>query len=326
MKSLWTRAARLGVLAVAAATLQFAPARAQDNYPSGTIRFVCAFPAGSGADVLVRYFADKVSKLANATIIVENRPGAASNIAAEYTARSKPDGHTMFVHSGNSIAGNMHMFRRPPINVVTDLQTIATINKQAFMITVRNDHPAKNLQELTAILKEKGAKGSYAVNATSGMVLAEEYKQKAGLETVQVRYGSSAESVNDMMSGQVDFGAHDPVFGLAQIRAGRWRALAIGSGQRMEGMPEIPTLKEQGVHVDQLGWWGVMVPKGTPKPIVDKINGWFNQVLKTDETKQFITNQGGDVYITTPDEAQALMARTVDEWKGLVEIAKIPVQ
>jgi tripartite-type tricarboxylate transporter receptor subunit TctC len=326
MKSLWTKAARVTVLALAAATLQLAPARAQDGYPNQTIRFVCAFPAGSGADVLVRYFADKVAKIANATIIVENRPGAASNIAAEYTARSKPDGHTMFVHSGNSIAGNMHMFRRPPINVVTDLQTIATINKQAFLITVRKDHPAKDLKELTAMMKQKGANGSYAVNATSGMVLAEAYKQKAGLETLQVRYGSSAESVNDMMSGQVDFGAHDPVFGLSQIRAGRWRALAIGSGERMEGMSDIPTLKEQGYDIDQLGWWGVMVPKGTPRPIVDKINGWFNEVLKTEETKQFITTQGGDVFITTPDEAQALMAKTVDEWKELVAIAKIPVQ
>jgi tripartite-type tricarboxylate transporter receptor subunit TctC len=328
MKVLWRKAACAVALAAAAISVQLAPGtvRAADEYPSQNIRFVCAFPAGSGADVLVRYFADKVSKLAGATVIVENRPGAASNIAAEYTARSKPDGYTMFVHSGNSIAGNMHMFRKPPINVVTDLQTIATINKQAFMITVRKDSPVQSLRELTATLKQKGPNGSYAVNATSGMVLAEVYKQKEGLETVQVRYGSSAESVNDLLSGAVDFGSHDPVFALAQVRAGRLRVLAIGSGQRMEGTPEIPTMAEQGVPIDQLGWWGVMVPKGTPRPVVDKINGWFNQVLKTEETKQFVTNQGGDVFISTPEEAQALMANTVDEWKELVAIAKIPQQ
>jgi len=328
MKHLWRKAVRFGALALTVASLQgvAGPARAADEYPSQNIRFICAFPAGSGADVLVRYFADKVGKLAGATIIVENRPGAASNIAAEHTARSKPDGYTLFVHSGNSIAGNMHMFRKPPINVLTDLQTIATINKQAFMITVRKDSPVQTLQELTELLKKKGAEGSYAVNATSGMVLAEVYKQKAGLETVQVRYGSSAESVNDMLSGAVDFGAHDPVFALAQVRAGRFRVLAIGSGQRMEGTPDIPTMAEQGVQIDQLGWWGVMVPKGTPKPIVDKINGWFNEALKTEETKQFVTNQGGDVFISTPEESQKLMERTVEEWRDLVQIAKIPQQ
>jgi tripartite-type tricarboxylate transporter receptor subunit TctC len=328
MKVMLRKAAHITALAVAALAVQLTGVSAQgaDNYPSQTIRFVCAFPAGSGADVLVRYFAEKVSKVAGATIIVENRPGAASNIAAEYTARSKPDGHTIFVHSGNSIAGNMHILKKPPINVVTDLQTVATTHSQPFMITVGYNSPIKSLRELTEVLKQKGAKGSYAVNATSGMVLAESYKQKAGLETLQVRYGSSGESLNDLTSGALDFGAHDPAFSLAQLRNKRLRILAVGMAQRMQAAPDIPTMAEQGVAIDQVGWWGAMVAKGTPKPIIDKINGWFNEVLKTEDAKQFLVEQGGDVFISTPEEAQALMAKTVDEWKELVAIAKIPQQ
>jgi tripartite-type tricarboxylate transporter receptor subunit TctC len=328
MKSLFKAAKHIACAAVLMAGAQFAvqPARAQAAYPSEIIHFICAFPAGSGADVLVRYFADKVAKVSGATIVVENKPGAMSNIAAEYTARAKPDGYTIFVHSGNSIAGNMWILKKPPIDVVTDLETIATVNKQPFMFAVRKDSPIQNMAELTALLKEKGDKGSYAVNATSGKVLAEVYKQVAGLETVSVQYKTAMESLNDLTSGAMDFGSYDPVFGMAQLRADRIRVLGVGSAERMKGAPDLPTLKEQGIDIDQLGWWGAMVPKDVPRPIVEKINGWFNEVLAQPDTEKFLADQGGDAYVTTPDEAQALMVKTVDEWKDYVEIAKIPQQ
>ncbi|WP_309083567.1 tripartite tricarboxylate transporter substrate binding protein [Chelativorans sp.] len=328
MKRLLNGSLRMAAAGLLFGAAQLLPAQAiaQDDYPSQTIHFICAFPPGSGADVLVRYFADKVSKVAGQTVVVENKPGAMSNIAAEYTVRAKPDGYTMFVHSGNSIAGNMHILKNPPFDVAKDLRTVATINKQAFMITVRKDSPYQNLQQLTEAMKEKGENGSYAVNATSGRVLAEQYKQLAGLDTVAVQYKSSADSLNDMMSGAVDFGAHDPVFALGQIREGRWRALAIGSGERMKGVPDVPTFKEQGINIDQLGWWGVMVPAGTPDEIANKINGWFNEVLAQPDTQKFLADQGGDPFVSTPEEAQALMERTVEEWETLVEIAQIPQQ
>lgn len=299
---------------------------ARAAYPDQTITFVCAFPAGSGADVLVRYFADRVAKVSGATIIVENKPGALSNIAAEYTARSKPDGHTIFVHSGNSIAGNMWIMKKPPIDVVTDLMTIATVNKQAFMIAVAKDSPYKDLKELTAAMKQKGDAGSYAVNATSGKVLAEVYKQITGLTTVDVQYKTASDSLNDITSGAVDFGSYDPVFALAQMRQGRLRILGVGAADRIKGAGDIPTFKEQGYDIDQLGWWGVMVAKGTPDDVVTTINGWFNTVLAQPDAQKFLADQGGEAYITTPAEAQALMAQTVTEWKEYVRIAKIPQQ
>ena len=323
----WLR--NLAIVTIAGVLLGAAPfgvAQAHNSYPSRTITFVCAFPAGSGADVLVRYFADKVAKLAGQAVIVENKPGAMSNIAAEYTARAKPDGHTIFVHAGNAIAGNMWLLKKPPIDVTRDLNTLATINKQAFMITVRKDSPYQTLADLTVAMKQKGENGSYAVNTTSGKVLVEEYKQKVGLNTIVVQYKSAPDSLNDMVSGQVDFGVHDPVFALSQIRAGRWRALAVGSAERMAGAPDVPTFKEQGIDIVQLGWWGAMVPANVPADVTATINGWFNEILARPETKTFLEQQGGDVYIATPDQAQALMVSTVAQWKGLVEVAKIPQQ
>lgn len=317
---------RRTALGLAGAALLVPGAAFAQAYPSKTISFICAFPAGSGADVLVRYFADKVASVSGATIIVENKPGAAGNIAAEFTARAPTDGYTVFVHSGNSTAGNMWLLKNPTINPSTDLQTIATVNKQAFMLTVRADSPYQNLADLVADQKPKGDGGSYAVNATSGRVMAEEFKLLAGLKTVPVQYGTAADSVNDMMAGHVDFGAHDPVFALSQIRAGRWRALALGSADRLAGIPDIPTFKEQGYDIDQLGWWGVMVPDGVPAEIVATLNGWFNQVLATDDAKEFLAKQGGEAYISTPEEAQKLMEDTVVQWKRLVEVAQLPAQ
>lgn len=324
----WLRriAQATAALAMLAAAQVTSVTAARAAYPEQTITFICAFPAGSGADVLVRYFADKVAKTANATVIVENKPGALSNIAAEYTARSKPDGYTIFVHSGNSIAGNMWIMKKPPIDVVTDLKTIATVNKQAFVIAVAKDAPYKDLKELTAAMKEKGESGSYAVNATSGKVLAEVYKQITGLNTVAVQYKTASESLNDITSGAVDFGSYDPVFALAQQREGRLRILGVGAAERIKGAADIPTFKEQGYDIDQLGWWGVMVAKDTPDDIVNTINGWFNTVLATPETQKFLADQGGEAYISTPADAQALMAQTVKEWEEYVRIAKIPQQ
>lgn len=321
-----TRRRALALALGGAALLAPGLAFAQGTYPSKNISFICAFPAGSGADVLVRFFAEKVAAVSGHTVIVENKPGAAGGIASQFTARAPADGHTIFVHSGNSVAGNMWLMKNPPVDAAKDLQTIATVNKQAFMVTVRKDSPYQTLADLVADQKAKGDKGSYAVNATSGRVLAEEFKQLAGLQTVPVSYGTASDSVNDMLSGQVDFGVHDPVFALSQVRGDRFRVLALGAAERLKGIPDIPTFKEQGYDIDQLGWWGAMVPAGVPADIVTTINGWFNAVLAEDATKEFLMKQGGDPYISTPEESQKLMEETITEWKRLVEVAKIPVQ
>ncbi|MBP1845797.1 tripartite-type tricarboxylate transporter receptor subunit TctC [Rhizobium petrolearium] len=313
----------LMVLAAAAA-LTPAGAFAQDAYPNGQITFICAFPAGSGADVLVRFFADKFAKVSGQTVIVENKPGAAGNIAAQYTARVKPDGYTIYVHSGTSTAANMSLFKNPPIDVVKELQTTSFINKQAFMFVVAYDSPIKDMKDLTAMLKQKGANASYATAATSGKVLGEVYKQVAGVEPVEVSFKDAKDSLNDMLSGAIDYGVHDPVFALSQANEKRMRILATGSPVRLKSIPDIPTAKEQGYDIDQLGWWGSFVPKATPQPIVARINALFNEILEQPDTVAFLGKFGGDVYIGTPDEGQALLAKTVDEWKTYVALAKIP--
>ena len=311
---------------VLAAAMAAVPAQAQE-YPSQDIRFICGFPAGSGADVLVRYFGEKVRQAANRTIIVENKVGAAGNIAAVYTARSKPDGHTVYVHAASAIAANMHLFKAPPIDAGKDLQIVAGINKQPFMVVVAANSPYQTLAELTEAMKKKGDKASYAQSNTSGKVMGELYKRATGIQAVEVPYRTANDALNDFASGTIDYGTVDPVFALSQARAGRLRMLAVSTSHRMQAVPELPTMTEAGVPgVELLTWFAVMVPSATPRPIVNKLNKWFNDVLATEETKKFLNSFGGDPFITTPDDGQALFRQGIKDWEGFVKMAKIEPQ
>jgi tripartite-type tricarboxylate transporter receptor subunit TctC len=300
------------------------PARADDDYPSRTVTFVCAFPAGSGADVQVRFFADKVAALSGATVIVENKVGAAGNIAAQYTARSKPDGYTIFVHSGSTIAANMSLFKNPPVDVVKELRIAATTNTQAFLLTVRTAAPWKTARELTAHLKQKGASASYATTSTPGKVMGALYKEATGIQAVEVPYRTGPDTVNDMTSGAVDYGLLDPVFALGQMRQGRFRILAVSTGERMKSLPDIPTMTEEGVKMDEVIWWGAMVPAATPEAIVQKINDWFRQAVASPEAKKFLDSFGADPLTLTPADGQKLFVKAAADWKEYVRIAKIP--
>jgi tripartite-type tricarboxylate transporter receptor subunit TctC len=260
-------------------------------------------------------------------VIVENKVGAAGNIAAEYTARAKPDGYTVHVHAGSAVAANQHLFKRRPFDAVKDLQVVATINQQPFMVVVPVNSPYKTLAELTEAMKRKGDKASYAQSNTTGKVMGDLYRQATGITAVEVPYRTANDSVNDFTSGRLDYGMMDPVFALSQARAGRLRMLAVSTPHRMQAVPELPTMTEAGTPgVEMMGWFAAMVPSATPRTAIDKLNRWFNTVLATEDAKKFLNQFGGDPYISTPEEGQARLAKDVKDWEHFVKIAKIDPQ
>jgi tripartite-type tricarboxylate transporter receptor subunit TctC len=300
---------------------------AQQQYPAQDIHFICVTPPGTGADVFVRYFAEKIRPLAGRTIIVENRAGAGGIIAMEYAARAKPDGYTVLLHAGGAVAGSKWLFKKPPFADAGEaLQVVATINRQAFMIAVDAKTPYQSISDLTAAIKPKGDKASYFTTSHTGTVMGELYKAATGVKALEVGYKSASDALNDLASGALDFSVNEPVFSLSQHRAGRMRILGVSTGQRLRSAPELPTMAEQGVAMDFNIWWAAMVPAGTPRAIVDQLHEWFVQVVASPETEKFLENFGGDPLIESVEAGQARLLKDIELWKDYTTVAKIPPQ
>jgi tripartite-type tricarboxylate transporter receptor subunit TctC len=316
---------RAAALALAALSLSGSDARAQ-SYPAQDVQFICGFAAGSGADIIVRYFADKMRPLMNRTIVVQNKPGALGNIATEFVARAKPDGYTIYVTGANSVAANMHVFKKPPVDAGNALRIAATINKATMMLAVAADAPWKTMPELTAAMKQKGDKASYGFANPTSKVLGAMYKEKAGLQAVEVAYRTGADYLNELYSGKIDYAVVDNIQGMTQSRAGRMRLLAVGAGERMQAAPEIPTLTEFGYPMNIRSWWAALVPAATPQPIVDQLNAWFSQVVESPEARTFLHGIASDPWVSKPDEAQAYFLQQIKDWGDYVRVAKIEPQ
>jgi tripartite-type tricarboxylate transporter receptor subunit TctC len=311
------------ISAVALITMLVGGACAQE-YPSRDIHLVVGFPPGTGADIIVRYLGEKLRLAAQQTVVVENKPGANSNIATEYVARSKPDGYTIYPFSATTVAASMHLYKNPPVDVGKALEIAATISKLPFMLVVDAKSPYQNVAELTRAMKAKGANASYATGAVPGTIMGALYNQMAGLQAVEVPYRNVADALGEMQSGKIDYGMFDPIFALAQMRQGTIRVLAVSMGERSQVVPDIPTMKESGVPMDLASWWGAIVPVGVPKPIVQKISGWFSQIVDTDETRKFLAVSGAEPFNRTPEEANAMFQAAIPEWGEYVRAAKIP--
>lgn len=315
----------LATLTACGLALMAGPSFAQDKpYPSETIHLITGFPAGSGSDVLVRYLGKELADLTHTTVVVENKTGAAGNIGSEYVARAKPDGYTVYIHAASSIAANMHLFKTPPIDVVKDLKVAATINQQAFMLIVPKDSPYQTVKELVAGLEEKGDQGNYAISNTTGRVMGRLLAEATGLTTEEISYQTDLEIVNDMKSSTIDFAMMNPVFSLAQVRAGNARVLAVSTPERIKAAPEYPTFGEAGYpSLVMLSWFAALVPSATPEPIIEKLNVYFNEILVRPETEKFLNENGGDAFISTPKEGQDLLVQQVEDWRGYVAAAGI---
>jgi len=299
------------------------PAAAEENYPSRDVYFLCSFPAGSGADVLVRFFANKISQEIGRTVVVENKPGAGGMLALTYLAQAKPDGYTILLDGGNAVAINANLLKNPPIDAGRDIRVAATLNRMPFLLAVSGTSPYKNLTELTEAMKKAGPEATYAYSSPFAKVIGESYKVAANLKTVDVAYKSIVDSLNDIASGSIDFAIFDPVQGLARQKDGKLKILAISTASRTHATGDLPTFREQGLDVDLSGWWAALVPAGTPGPIVEKINAWFKNISDDGDVRTFLANAGADSFHLSASEANAFYLEEIVSWGRLVEMAKI---
>jgi tripartite-type tricarboxylate transporter receptor subunit TctC len=303
----------------------FAHTLPAQEYPVREIRSICNFAAGSGADIIVRYYSDQLAKLAGRPVVVENKPGAQGSIASAFVAKSAPDGYTIHITPASStLASAPHIFKQLPYDPIKDFATVTTINSLAFVVAVDAAKPVRTIQELIQVLKQKPGHGFYGTQSNSGQIAAELFKTSAGLKTEYVPFKVTGEAFTNLLSGQIDFMSVDATWARSQAKV---RILAVTAAKRAGAMPEIPTLAEAGVPgVDIEPWWGVVVPAGTPRPIIDKLAGWFNQITTSEATRQFLARAALDPFPGSPEQMAALLKTEVERWGEFVKLAKIQPQ
>jgi tripartite-type tricarboxylate transporter receptor subunit TctC len=317
------KAAFMAVSLLAAAT----PAHAQ-SYPTRPITVIVGLPAGSGGDVVARFYADKLSQLAGKPVIVENRPGMILSAGADAVAKAPPDGYTILITSvTSSHAANLFNFKKLPYDPIKDFTPVATLQKSYFILMVREQAPWKNVAELTVAMKAKGDKASYGYGAPPALASAELYKARAGLQAIGSPYNTSMASLPEMFSGEIDFQFIDSTAGTPLLQGGKVRGLAVSSGQRVPGV-DLPTMAEAAniPEFDIAPVWGVLLPAGTPQPIVAKLEAWFGQISQMDTTRQYISTTHAAPFAGNAKALADFIPKEIEKWRELAKLAKIEPQ
>ncbi|MGZ5836233.1 MAG: Bug family tripartite tricarboxylate transporter substrate binding protein [Xanthobacteraceae bacterium] len=298
-------------------------ALAQSNYPNRDIHVVVGYSPGSGPDLTTRSVAEALRKASGQNVVVENRPGALTNIAAQAVAHAKPDGYTIFVTAGNStFAANPWLFKDLPFDPVKDFTPVTSLLKTPFLFAVPLGSPINSVSELTAMLKAKQGRAKYAYANSISLAAAELYKVRTGVVATGVSYKSIIDSHAALAAGEVDFFIADVTF------KEKAKMLALTVAQRTPVLPQIPSSVEAGLKDFDLGaWWGVWLPPGAPQDIVDKLAGWIDAFVASDENREYTFFRGNEPWVGVHGEA--LRQYTVDEirkWGDAIKSAKIEPQ
>jgi len=320
------RGVRLIVVAMLACVLAGTGRASAQDYPSRPIHVFIGFPAGSGADILGRYFTAKLADMSGQSVIVENKPGANANIAVGLVANAKPDGHSVLFVANSNMAGSRFLFKNLPFDTVKDFVPAASFARIAFVLTVAANSPIKNVAELTAYLKSR-SKNRYGVTNQMAILSTAYYQQVAGFDATLVQYRTAPEALPDVENGTLDFMIMDGTFAVGPIKAGKIRALAVTTAERIPTLPDVPTMMEAGVpNYEFSPWWGAYLPANTPQAIVAKFGGWLNQVAKTDETKAFLERIASVPMHDDSKAADARLKADIEKWAPIVTAAKIEPQ
>jgi tripartite-type tricarboxylate transporter receptor subunit TctC len=314
--------------AMAAALLGFCGFAHAQNYPTRDMRVVVGLPAGSGGDVVARFYADQLSKLAGKPVIVENKPGMILSIGADTVAKAPPDGYTILITSvTSSHAANLYNFKKLPYDPIKDFTPVATLQRSYFILMVRAEAPWQTVAELTEAMKKKGDKASYGYGAPPALASAELYKARAGLSAVGIPYKTSIASLPEMFSGEIDFQFIDSTAGTTLLQSGKVRGLAVTTGQPVPGV-DLPTMAEAaGIpEFDIAPVWGVLLPAGTPAPIVARLESWFAEISRMDATRQYIASTHAAPFPGGAKDLAEFLPKEIKRWGELAKLAKIQPQ
>jgi tripartite-type tricarboxylate transporter receptor subunit TctC len=299
-----------------------------DDYPSRPVRLIVPLGAGGPADLVARYLAQQLSERMKASFVVENRPGASGIIGTGEAAKATPDGYTLLVVASPHI--NLEVLSHNKSYVLMrDFVAVAPCFSTDAVMVVSNSVPAKTVQEFIALAKSKPGQLTFASSGpgSNKHLGGELFKLLTGTDILHVAYKSSTGARNDVVGGHVDM-MFDEVPSVApNVLAGQVRALGVTGKKRSPALPDIPTVAEAGVPgYEHTGWFGIMVPAGTPQPIVEKLNTEIRAIVDDPQVKAFWQKQGTDAMSMTPKEFDAFLHAEIEKWAKVVKAANIKLE
>jgi tripartite-type tricarboxylate transporter receptor subunit TctC len=313
---------REAIVGCGVAMLTALPAVAEVAYPSRTIKMIVPYPAGGTTDFLGRLVAEQLKTGLGATVIVENKPGAATTLGAEQVARAEPDGHTLLMATSTTLAINRALYKKLPYDPVKDFTPIALVAGVPFALIVNPQLPAKTLSEFIAYAKSTpGLAYGSAGNGSPQHLGAEMLKAAAGIDIRHVPYRGSVPAMLDVIAGHIPFMVVDLQPALQQIREGKVRVLGVTTLKPVAAAPEIPTLAEAGLPGFELvAWQGVVAPAGMPRAIVDQLAAQIAKLIADPATREKLTTIALEpLPPSTPDSFAGYIKTEVDRWAPIVK-------
>jgi tripartite-type tricarboxylate transporter receptor subunit TctC len=312
---------------VAAFTLALACGSASAAYPDKPVRVIVGFPAGSTGDLIVRILGPRLSQGLGQPVIVENRPGAGSSIAAEAVAHAAPDGHTLLLSTTANVI-NPSLYPNLRFSFVKDLAPVSLLAEAPSVLIARADLPARTVKDLIAAAAAAPGKFSYGSsgNGTFTHLYGEAFNQAAQVQLTHVPYKGSAQALTDVVAGRVDLAFTPAAPVLAQIQAGRVKALAVIGRQRMAALPQVPTFAEAGIaDFDAALWFGLHAPAGTPGAVIDRLAAELRKVLADPEVRRQLNDQTVEPIAGTPARFAGIIASESARWAKVIATAGIKV-
>lgn len=315
-------------LAFAGATLALAFAASAQDYPTRSVTLLVPYAAGGPTDTVARVLAQAMTKPMGQTVVVENRPSAGGIVGGQVVKNAKPDGYMLLLHH-IGMATIPTLYRQPGFNPLTDFEYVGLVNEVPMTIIGKPGLPPKDLKELIAYMKANKEKVSYAnagIGAAShlcGML----FMSAIQTDVLTVPYKGTGPAMNDLVGGQVDIMCDQTTSTTGQIKGGKVKVYGVTSEKRVSSLPDVPTLAEQGLKGAEVGiWHGVYAPKGTPKPVIDKLVKSLQEALADPAVKQKFTDLGAVTYGAdrqTPQALQQHLKAEIDKWAPIIKKAGV---
>ena len=296
---------------------------AQAGWPAKPVRIVVPYPPGGANDILARVVSEKLSGAIGQPVLVENRPGAGAVVGTEHVVRSAPDGYTFLMAASGPIVFNPALMSKLSYNPLRDLAPVSIVGSFPLVLAVRDDFPARNIKDLVQYTQANPNQSAYSHPTTSFQLVMEWLKTRTGLKGIHVPYQGSAPSVNAVLTGEVQMTLIDTGPIAPMLQAGRVRALAVTSDQRLSNYPAVPTLKEQGIDLSVSLWSGLLAPAGTPVAIINRVQTEVARIMAMPDVLERMNKLDIRPIGGTPADMARTIASEIELWSGVARANQI---